>query len=249
MLFFIQYEGGIYVLIDIHMHVIPGVDDGSESVEESLEMLRMAHHEGTDIIIATPHSFAFAWSPELPRKQFELLKEKAYEAQIPVQLFYGTEILCDRYSMEEILDNLHTGVYPTMNHTEYVLIEFSPYIDEDDAVYCTRLIKEAGYIPIIAHAERYRFMNTRSAALLRRLGARIQINVYSVYLEKQDWIKENARSLLQEKFADFAGSDAHGTTHRPPREASGIKYMYEHYDPDYISRVLHDNAWDILIHP
>ena len=235
-------------MIDIHMHVIPGVDDGSRSVEESLEMLREAYRQGTDIIIATPHSFAFSWTPELPRKQYALLKEKADEAGIPVQLFFGAEILCDRYSVDEILEKLRSGIYPTMNGTKYVLIEFSPHIPEDDAVYCTKLVRDNGYIPVIAHAERYRFMNIRSARILRSLGALIQINVYSVFLEKKDWIRENARSLLQEKLADFAGSDAHGISHRPPQESSGIQYMYDHYDPDYIDRVLYENA-DLLVHP
>lgn len=235
-------------MIDIHMHVIPGVDDGSQSVEESLEMLREAYRQGTDTIIATPHSFAFSLSPALPRKRFELLKEKAHEAGIPVHLFFGAEILCEPYSMNVNLERLRSGFYPTMNGTKYVLIEFSPHIPEDDAVYCTRLVRDNGYTPVIAHAERYRFMNIRAARVLRSLGALIQINVYSVFLEKKDWIKENARSLLQEKLADFAGSDAHGTSHRPPQEASGIQYMYKHYDTDYIDRVLHENA-ALLVHP
>ena len=234
-------------MIDIHMHVVPGVDDGSQSIEESLEMIRMAYEQGTEKIIATPHSFAFSWTPGYPRERYLELKEAVRKAGIPVEILFGAEIYCDRGSMDDVLECLRSGIYPTMNDTKYVLEEFSTRITEEDQIYCTKRLLDAGYIPIIAHAERYKSTNARTAAYLRSLGAKIQINVYSVSQERDPVIRETANSLLQERLVDYVGSDAHRVKHRPPCEAPGIRYMHEHYDERYIRSVLAENAMNDLI--
>ena len=234
-------------LIDIHFHVVPGVDDGSQSMEESLEMLRMAVRQGAAAVAATPHSFAFdAFGDAEIRTRFSRLQEAVLAAGIPVALRLGCEVNCGRRRMREILSYLESGLYPTMNGTAYVLTEFNPWTEQDDACECVDRLLAAGYIPLIAHAERYGFINPATAAELRDRGAFIQINAYSVRQERSSVIRERTHALLEAELADFLGSDTHRLSHRPPNLIIGAEALYETYEKAYIDRLVYQNARDRL---
>ena len=234
-------------MIDIHMHVVPGVDDGCGDLEESLKMVRKAAKQGIDTIIATPHSFAFDDLGNEVRRRFDSLREELQENSIPVRILLGCEVYCSRADMDENMSCLAAGIYPTMNSTRYVLTEFSPRTKEKDAFYCIERLLEEGYIPLIAHAERYHFINLHTAKAIRELGGVIQINIYSVFKEREDEIRERANLMLRSQLVDFTGSDAHRLDHRPPSVKEGIKYLYQTYDTDYVNRILYENAQRLLI--
>lgn len=228
-------------MIDIHSHIIPGVDDGSRSIEESLRMLRSAVRQGVTSIIATSHSDAFRFNAELVNIKYKLLQEAVKENGIPITLGFGTELYCSVRFIEENLELLKSGTFPTMNGTDYVLAEFSTGVSEEDAVYCLTRLQEGGYRPILAHAERCAFIDEHAAEHLRERGILFQINVYSVKEESDRNIRNRANMLLRKGLADFAGSDAHRMIHRPPAYTEGIKHMYSEYDRDYIDKVLIHN--------
>lgn len=230
-------------MVDIHMHVIPGVDDGARSLKESLEMLRTAAAQGVTAVVATSHGEAFdRGCSGLVRRRFDELVKAAGEELPSMQLYFGAEIFCSPYTIEKDISKLQGGIYPSMNGTSYVLAEFSPWEEEEDAVYCLRKLQEAGYIPVLAHAERCDFVNSRSARRLRKMNILMQINIYSVREEKSDEIRERADMLLRNRFVDFTGSDAHRMNHRSPSVSVGIKYLYEHYDRGYVDLILSGNA-------
>lgn len=234
-------------MIDIHMHVIPDVDDGAGSLEESIEMLRCAAAQGVTAVIATPHNSVFDFEYRRVRDQFRKLKKAVRDLEIPVDLFPGSEILCYRSEMDLIISLLREGIYPTMNGTDYVLVEFFPNISVRDAVHCLTRFQEAGFMPIIAHAERYRFIDAGTAEALRAAGILIQMNVYSALDETKDTIRERADMLLRNHLVDMTGSDAHRMDHRPPVYENGINYLYRVLDRDYVDRILCGNARERLV--
>lgn len=212
-------------ICDIHMHVIPGIDDGSKSINESLEMLLESVRQGVGAVIATPHSWAIdECGIDLVNKRFAELKQAASEVGIPVELLLGCEVLVSKDTIDECIRKLDDGTYPTMGiSSSHVLTEFDPYwYDQEEAEYCVKRLVEAGYTPIIAHAER-NGISTDEAMRLFKLGARIQVNLYSIADEPRKEIRETAHRLLGFGLVQYVGSDAHRMTHRPPVIESGIK--------------------------
>ena len=214
-------------MVDIHIHVIPGIDDGSGSLEESLSMLRIAAAQGVTSVIATPHSSAFDFGYDQVFREHAALLSAVSEQKIPVRIFLGAEILCYESDMDEIIHYLQNGIYPTLNRTRYVLAEFFPNAAKKAIYYCLRRLQEAGFIPVLAHAERYH-------------------KVYSVKQENYDRIKKRARKYLEHRLVDFVGSDAHGMMHRPPSYTPGIEYLYSNYERAYVDMILQDNAATLL---
>ena len=144
-------------MIDIHTHITPNVDDGSSSIEMSMDMLRSEVAQGGSKIFLTPHSFAF----ETKRSEDVYVKMKKVQERVAaegihLQIYQGCEIYTYRNKMEQILQDLQSGKIPSMNGTRYVMAEFDVYEgDIEDAKYCLGRYLEKGWIPIIAHAERY----------------------------------------------------------------------------------------------
>lgn len=236
-------------MIDIHMHLIPGVDDGAENMEMALAMMIRAKQQGILQIIATPHSEVFRYSKEGGKIIFKRLVDAAAKVCPDVKLYLGCEVYCEARIMDQVLEDLNTGRYPTMNGSEYVLMEFSMYVEPEGALSCVEAMVNAGYKPIIAHMERYRYLcdNMDLVNRFRALGALIQINVYSLFDEDKDSIKNWARRLVQERKADFLGTDAHRTYHRPPSAAMGLNWLYENVEQEYTDDLAWSNACKVLL--
>lgn len=166
-----------------------------------------------------------------------------------MKLYLGCEVYCEAQMMKRVLKNLHCGRYPTMNGTEYVLMEFSPYVDAEGAIACVEPMVNAGYKPIIAHMERYPYLcdNMDLVDQFQELSALIQINVYSLFDEDKDSIKNWARRLVHERKADFLGTDAHRTYHRPPSALGGLQWLYENVEREYTVDIAWRNAERLLI--
>ena len=243
-------EGGSLNVADIHMHVVPGVDDGAGSMEEALRLLELSAAQGVRAVFATPHGSAFRSGPERVRERFLRLRAAAAARGLPVRLFFGCELRLFPDTAEACTEALLAGRYPTMNGTRFVLTEFDPEgFTAEDAAFCVRTLRGAGFLPIVAHAERCRFTTADSAAALKDLGARIQINAYSVVNESKGWIRENAAALLSGGLADFIGTDAHRMDHRPPAAAEGIAALRRLYGEDYARQLCEENPQKLLIAP
>ena len=211
-------------MVDIHMHIIPGVDDGARSFEMAEAMLRSAAEQGIHTVFATSHGDAFCEKGELVSKRFEQLKKLVKDKKIPIQLYMGSEVYCDSEDMHLTLKYLKEGIIPSMNGTKYVLSEFY-WPTKEEMRYCLGELLREGWIPIVAHMERYRCVDLAFAKELKQMGCKIQINVYSVFEEEKESTKARARMLLDNRLVDFVGSDAHRTDHRPVNVESGIKYL------------------------
>lgn len=235
-------------MMDIHMHLIPNVDDGSVNMDMSLLMLLRAQEQGIGGIFATSHSSAYDYSPKETREKYRQLCTTAARMFPDIPIYLGCEVYCEPREMSQILENLNSGVYPTMNGTQYVLAEFSQWIMPEMTVPCVQALADAGYIPIIAHMERYQFLrnNMELVNRFRELGARIQINAYSLSGEGDEDIQNWARRLVQEGKVDFLGTDAHRTYHRPPSAEMGLRWLYENVPQEYADAIVWENAQKFL---
>ena len=233
---------------DVHMHLIPGVDDGAVDLEMAMVLMLRARDEGIGTICATPHSSAFDWDPGFVRAQFQALRREAARFFPDMKLYLGCEVYCGAFHMAETVQALKEGRYPGINGTKYLLMEFSMHVTPEQAQHCAGEVARLGWIPVIAHMERYRHLrhNMELVDGLREMGCRIQINAYSLYDEGDGDIRGWARRLAQEQKADFLGTDAHRTYHRPPSAARGVDWLFENTPGEYARALCGGNARRLL---
>lgn len=197
-------------MIDFHTHILPAIDDGSRSVEESLAIFKQQHQEGVQALVATPHFYpddqldAFLQRRDLAAEQFE----QALQAEgllDQVKLKKGAEVLLsvDTWKIENLEALCITG-------TKYILLEM-PYSKWSDWVYTSvqNIIDNHKLIPVIAHVERYDTVMEDPNQLLRfiEMGALLQMNTYS--LQKKSSKYKLAHKLLKHHMIHILGSDVH----------------------------------------
>lgn len=193
-------------MIDVHSHIIPFVDDGSNSLDISISMIEEEIKQGVDKIICTPHfrKGVFEKTGEEIKSNFDILKKEVERKNLPVALYLGREITIDRRLKDVLKDD-----YTTINGSEYLLLEF-PYTaatDVDEVCYEASLL---GFKPIIAHIERYSyFRNFDEISAVRKNGALVQVNANALAgkcgLKDKIFIK----GLLTRNLVDLVGSDVH----------------------------------------
>ena len=196
--------------IDMHSHILPGMDDGSKNMEMTLAMLRVAEEEGISTIYTTPHCMPGKGRPTLAKveEKIRLVQEMAANEGIHITLKKGTEY----YYIEEMSEWMEDGKIITLGDSNCVLVEFEPYAEENYIRNAAREILGFGYQPVIAHVERYRnLMDRKFTAIqwMREIGALIQVNCASVTGDNGFTTKQNVKSLLNYGLVDFLYTDAH----------------------------------------
>lgn len=197
-------------MYDIHTHVIYGVDDGAKNEEMSRSLLKLAHSSGTSHIFATPHVIEenshLAWDTILAG--VTQLEKIANEEKLALKIYAGAEILMNWNLLAQL--NEPKGAYCLAN-SRYILIEL-PALEiptyADDFWYRLRL---AGYVPILAHPERYQSLMQDKKRLQRWLheGLLLQCNGGSLIGAFGKQVQENAEFLCKNDVVHFLGSDAH----------------------------------------
>lgn len=196
-------------MIDIHTHIIPFVDDGAKSLESSLKMIEKEISIGVTDIILTPHyrKNMFETSLDDIKDSFNQLKEEVEKRKLNVKLFLGQEIYCN--DSKELIENLEENKVITINNKKYILLEFH-YIKKIDVSEIVYLIRLKGYIPIIAHIERYEYLNDIDKIYdLVESGALIQVNASSIIGKHGGKIKKFCMKLIKNNLIDFISSDIH----------------------------------------
>lgn len=233
---------------DIHCHVLPLVDDGAETMEMVLDMLRIAAGEGIRKIILTPHQKADrkCVTPEGIVRRMGCLQEEAFKREIPIKLYPGNEIFY-RHGLGELLE---MGKIRTLADSRYILVEFLPGEDFSyirDAL--SRLVS-FGYWPIAAHVERYLNVvrDLRKAEELKEdTGCYFQVNSASVLGRHGMGERTVTRKLLKQGLIDFVGTDAHRNHgSRSPQLRECAEWLQKKIGREHMEKLLIVNPEAIL---
>lgn len=229
-------------MIDLHSHILPELDDGSRSLQESLAMARMAVESGVTVMAATPHC-ADARAREV-YEAWKLLRQALKENAIPLKLFPGMEI----FGTEDTLQLLQEGKLFTLNGSRYPLIEFSFHSDGEHETWILRSLCKAGLRPIVAHPERYSYVQYDPEIINRwyRMGCLMQINRGSLLGRFGPGAQELAVELVDRKFAAVVASDSHSPHTRTPWMQDVQKMLSQEFSPACARKLLRENPVKIL---
>ena len=214
---------------DIHSHVIWGVDDGAETKEETIWMLRVAAADGIDTIICTPHVTpgVYEFPEETFQAHFREAEEYIAQEKLNLKLLQGAEILYTDSTPRLIRE----GKAATLAGSRYALIEFSPTHTKEFIFNAVQKIAGTGTIPVIAHMERYPAIGKTDEAreLKRRFGALIQINARSLTRKQPFFRRKFFDSLFREGICDFIATDTHSMEGRGTCMTAGMNAVKEKY--------------------
>jgi protein-tyrosine phosphatase len=237
-------EGADLMIIDIHNHTLYGVDDGPRSIKESLKMLQDAKNQGVETVILTPHyrHGMFGYPSRLVEDNFAYLREKA--KPIGINLYLGCEYHIDDMATEAF----DSHRCHTLADSDYVLCEYkyeTPYSYIERQTYH---LLSSGYIPIIAHAERYKCLASDSKLCdkLSHMGALIQINADSVLGLTGFVDKYVCKKLLKKECVHIIASDAHGCEQRSSHMGQCYEYISNKYDSSYADLLFYRNPSKIF---
>lgn len=234
------------MMIDIHTHVLPGIDDGARDWDTCLEMLRQSAEAGVQAVIATPHYLP--WKKNSSPQEIAVLcaeaKKKLLEKHgISMDIYCGNEIY---YTMDAI-QNLRDGKILTLAKSNYVLVEFEPRTSYQLICRAVKEFRDAGYIPIIAHMERYECLRqSEKLQEIKSMGALLQMNVEAFQGGMFDGESRRAKKYLTEEQIDFLASDMHGLRRRPPITEEELQWVLKKLRPKYQKELLYRNAERIL---
>jgi protein-tyrosine phosphatase len=231
--------------VDIHCHALCGVDDGARDEKVMYAMLESAYRSGTRAICFTPH---YGLEDLTPREQLEEVfqKARAYcETRFPdLALYLGNELTYHFSCRETMLEKRCL----TLAQTRYVLVDFFTARDVSTVLRGVEELFNAGYLPIVAHVERYDFFwnHFRDVIRLSETGALLQVNASSILKGGLSGIARTTKRLLSEGLADVVASDAHDEVIRPPVLSEAYAVVCEKYDEAYAKILFSENPSRIL---
>lgn len=251
-------------MFDIHSHIIYHIDDGSHDLEESLELIRQDVEQGAHAIIATPHYYVqYPTDPARIRAKLATIEEalgigeqtaaepspsasEANASALDIQLYAGNEVLW----FDSMTERLQSGEILTLADSHYTLIEFYPEESYQTILRAIRNVRNAGYRPIIAHAERFKAIQEHGLAEVRDLGAYVQLSTEPLSHKGLSGLLDRETKFIQKALrnqeADFLGTDMHRIDRRPPVLRDAIDWIQKNLDADYADAVLQRNADAIL---
>ena len=224
-------------MIDLHSHLLPAVDDGSRSVEQSVRVLFDMAQQGVTDVCLTPHMLsgrAEAGPPLAHNNAFEALQAQA--PQMP-RLHRGAEIMMDR----PITRPVAAARNVTLGGTRYILVEFPRMVAYDTVVNALSQVVEIGLVPLLAHPERYSCCSVDAVRHWRGLGAKTQVDATTLLAAQARG--QRARQLVSEGLADILGGDNHGDARTV---ATGARFLREQDGYDQVDLLVRRNPGAIL---
>jgi len=217
------------IMVDMHSHVLPGIDDGAKTPEESIILIKKMMELGIKKIIATPHIMAdfYKNTPETIGNALELLKAELIKENIDIVV----EAAAEHYFDETFEARIDNHKLMTMGDN-YALFEFSFVSAPPNYLPVIQKMKKLGYKPILAHPERYSYMSIEKYKMLHDWGCNLQLNTISLtgYYGKE--VKALAEALVDNQLIDFISSDMHH-----PRHAAALADALK---TTYIEKLLFD---------
>ena len=233
-------------MIDVHCHILPDVDDGSECMQESINMAMIAKEQGIDKIIATPHyhpEFKYLKGEEL-NKACEEFKKELKENNIDIDIYLGNEI----YFTYDLIEKISELDFYCLNNSKYILIEFPPTNFPLNLCNIVYELKQKGFIPVLAHVERYIKIHDDPEIIYDciKTGAIIQINSSSLIGKQGKEIQRLCNLLIGRNMVHLVATDAHGSQRRRPMMKDAYQYIEKKYSKEMADNLFINNAQCIL---
>lgn len=227
-------------MIDVHSHYLPCVDDGSPSVETSVEMLKFAEKIGVTGVVLTPHYRGkYRAGKDRLFSEFDSFCKRCEKEGVSLSLYLGQEV----YYEKGVFDDVKNAEYLTMCGGKYLLTEL-PF-DVEVSVYDVALkIINQGYVPVFAHVERYSYLNSSYMEEVKELGAMIQINADSVAGALKKSYGKAAISYLKAGLVDFIASDVH--FNRENKLDKAYAFVKKKFGEDAAQRIFVKNPQRII---
>jgi protein-tyrosine phosphatase len=226
------------MMVDIHCHILPGLDDGADTLETSVQMAEMAIADGVTHIVGTPHANSvYKFDPELIRQRREELQAAVGDRLI---LATGCDFHLSFENLQDIQKNLHKY---TINQKNYLLVEFADFAippSMDDTMHQLQLM---GLSPIITHPERNALLRTKPERMYRWLhqGAYVQITAQSILGRFGTGAQRHAEQWLDDDRVHFVASDAHNLKGRPLQLRAAYDAVAERRGEAVAQALFHDN--------
>ena len=236
-------------MIDIHTHILHGVDDGAETFDDALEMLGVAFSNGSTDVVLTPHYLnndmrGFGFSKSELLRRFEDIRQAAEEKYKGLKLYMGAET----FAAANIMEYAEQGELIPLNNSRYILLEFGFDDTVSRALTIMNELHRMGHTAVIAHPERYQFFLDDPKIVLKFLdeGALLQINAESILGRNGRASRNMALSLIENGLAAVVASDAHSVDFRSPDLSDAYSYISSAYELDFAEALLERNPRTIL---
>jgi protein-tyrosine phosphatase len=191
-------------VIDLHCHLLPGVDDGSRSIEQSVRVLEAMAAQGITDVCLTPHLVAGRAEAGVPRAHDQAFRELLAVALPQVRLHRGVELMLDRPMPPAAATNRSL----TLGGSRYLLVEFTRLVAENAAFNALSHVASLGLIPVLAHPERYACCSPTTASRWKETGALLQVDANTLFMKRARG--QRARQLVAAGLADLLAADNHG---------------------------------------
>lgn len=233
--------------VDVHHHLLYGLDDGPETREEMERMIDAAAADGTGCIVATPHISPGVKPFDRDAYRAALEQADAYcrERAYCLRVFGGAEMLCTQSAVRMLCE----GSVPTLNGTRHVLVEWYDDAQEEEIVGAVREMTNAGFIPVMAHVERLRcFWHSPERLMNLRCDCdvRLQANCSTLLKRPLSFSRRVVRRLCAERMLDYVASDAHNTAARPTRMKQAHEKLTVQYGAAFADAVMRENQMKIF---
>lgn len=232
--------------IDVHSHLLPCVDDGSVSIQQTKNMLKIAYSQGINHIIATPHYGAGCRnpSPEELLIKLELVRQEANKIHENFHIELGNEL----FFSDDIIEHLRKKKALTLAGTRYVLVEFAVQDNYQTIRLGLHRLLINGYLPILAHVERYESLYEDYDKIfdMIELGAYMQMNISSIAGKIPNRRRRFCKKLIEYNLIHFIGTDSHSDSGRAPLMLDGINCIRRKYGEKIIEQLLQDNTSRLL---
>lgn len=233
-------------MIDTHVHILPGLDDGTKDSPEALALAQMLVEQGVSMVIATPH-----WNDDYPRLSVDVLYEQVARlavqlehAQIPLRVFVGNEILIQ----PGLIQAVAKGQVATLHGSRYILIELFMHGWLPRLHDALQELRRSGLVPIIAHPERYQAIQKQPNLLfeLKESGVLLQGTLESLLEPRSSKARELVTWAIKQNLLYCLASDAHGVVYRPPRFSEALVLLRRYLKPTEIATLLEEHPAAII---
>ncbi len=228
-------------MIDIHNHLLPGLDDGSPDMESSIAMARMAVADGITHIVCTPHAnHRYLYDPFRVEDLIATLRARLADAGIPLQLARGADFHLTYENIQEALADPARFSIAGRGYLMTELPDFGSFSSFDETYYELRL---AGMTPVLTHPERNPTLQDNQSKLYDwlRLGVLVQVTANSVLGDMGKKAQRLAFDLLEKKAVHFIATDAHNTSSRPPKMRETYDVLAKRYNVAYADALCKTN--------